>query len=345
MNGLIAAPQAHDLAILTESGLITEETQRQLSVATTAAAAMRKSTPVTERRFSRVDMLLSVKSPSPANRARDILGDLNDLWEGAGVEFHKFRQMAFSVKLRKAKLAAKLKKPPQDDPEVFEAECELEQAEIDAVQATLASGQSKVMAVIERATQKAQQYETLLLTSGVKEFTEDDFLRDEIEYLIKTAFWHAGQTFKTVDARGAAYRKAHELPPNATDAEKAAHRRKAEREGMSIRVSMDVGTYFELLGITKAEVKTELAWIDQQRKMFDRQYTEHECAQPEFADSGYFEAWLQTTTHKYRDRVLASFKDQGSDRFKRLQQIIKPTDSDGGYGSGEEMSRGSLFES
>lgn len=334
-----------DLAILVESGMLTVETQRQLSTAVQAIPALKNATPPGKRHFSRIDSMLSVKSPSPVNRARDVLSDLDSLWSGASDEFHHFRQMMFDIKLRQAKLNIKRKRILKDEDEqvISDAECDLEQSQIDALKAKFSVGQAKLTDVIAKATQQSERYAFICKDAGVEQFSADDFLKEEAEYIIKTAWWHAGQTFRSVDARGGGERKKDKPLSEMTPAEQANYHAKIRRS-MTMRVSQDVGVYFELLGISKAEVKTELGWIEGQRHLFNEQYQNHECSPPEFCDSGYFESWLQTTTTKYLDRVLTNMKQHGPERFKRLQSIITPSDKDQGEGTGAELKRGSLFE-
>lgn len=334
---------AQDITMLSESGLITQEAKQQLVTAAAAIPAMRDaSTPVGKRHFARIDTFLSIRNPSPVDRARDVLTTLDTLWSGASSEFHRLREMAFDIKLRQARLNIKLKRLPEGEDEriVTQAECELEQAQIDRLKATFAEGQGKIQGVIAKATAQAQRYALLCREGGVVAFTADDFILDEVKYLIKTAFWHAGQNFRTVDGRDKWTKKRDEagLQDNRQDDFK---RMMKARGNMSVRVSMDVGMYFECLGITKDEVRKELAGIEEQRHQLSRAYEGHPNP-PSFYD--YFEAWLTKMENTYKDRVLASIQKHGPDRLKRMQQIITPTTDDQGKTPGTTLERGSLTE-
>ena len=343
---LITAVTPQDLTLLAESGMMTTEVQQQLAVATTGIAAMKNaSSPVGGRHFARLDSIISVKFPSPVNQARDVLNDLDAVWSNASDEFHRYRQMAFDVKLRRAKLNIQRKKKSDDEDEqiVNDAECELEQAKIDALEAQLANGKGKLTDTINKATHQSEKYKLLCKKAGVESFTEADFLKEEVEYLVRTAWWHAGQGFSTVDTRGDDLRRKDKPRDKMSHKEQVAHDAKIRRESFAVRVPMDVGIYFEALGITKQEVRTELAAIDEQRRLYSQMYGSHEHP-PTFADSGYMESWLQQMVTKYSARVMTNLKEHGPDRLKRLQSIISPTNDDKGGGTGSTIERKSIFE-
>lgn len=306
---------SNDLTLFTQSGLISTEAQEKLTVATQAVSVMKTAgaLPTGERHFSRADSILSVRNPSPVAQARDVLSALDNVWSGASTEFHRYRKMFFDVKLKTAKLSLKRKKPPSDPDEmlVFEAECEADQAEIDSLQTQLAEGQAKIQGTLDKASELSGKYALL------GNFSADDFMREEVVYLIKTAWWHAGQTFQKIS-------------------------RVIEREKhISFRVGHDVGVYFEALGIFPGEVKKELEDIAQQKDAFDRGYNMHPNP-PSFLP--YFESWLKQVAERYTSRVMDTVKKHGPEKLKRIQSIIKPTDADVGKPSGTIEKRGSFFE-
>ena len=333
-----------DLTLLTESGLLTVENQKALTLASASIPAMRDaSTPVGERHFARTDSVLAIRSNSPIDQARDVLSSLDRLWSGASGEFHRLRQIHFDIKLRQTKINVARKRldtcKDEDDRAVAEAEIALAEAEIDGLIATVTQGQDKLQGVITKAVAQSQQYQALCTTAGVASFTADDFMRDEVGYLIKTAFWHAGQTFRGMDTRDKWQKKKDHVPGDDRAAE-FTNKMKA-RENMAMRVSMNVGMWFEALGISKGEVLADLKDIEQQRFEYDRACGNGGGVSPFF---DYFEIWLKKLALKYASRVTEAVKKHGPDRLKRLQSIITPVDSDEGAGSGEKISRGSMFE-
>ncbi len=346
---IVVKPQ--DMTLLTEGGLITAEAAKKLEIAAASIPAMRDaSTPVGQRHFGRADTLLTVRNPSPVNQARDVLESLHRVWTGAGQEFHRLRAMAFGINLRQKKLALQRKKldaiENADEREIAEAECMVAQAEIDGLQAQFAEGQTAIKDVIAKATHQSEQYALLCQKAGVEAFTSEDFLREEVEYLIKTAFFHAGQTFKLVDIRDQWARKEEEPEPPKGRAEANKRLMKARRETMQIKTPLDVVAYFEALGITKAELRKELEDLEKDKFAFD-QCNSGPAASGHYAPQSYFECferWLKDRATKYRDRVLAHVREQGPDRLRRIQQIITPTTEDKGKTGGQEMDRGSLFE-
>lgn len=334
-----------DLTLLTESGLLSAENQKALTLASASIPAMRDaSTPVGERHFARTDSVLAIRSQSPIDQARDVLSSLDKLWSGASGEFHRLRQIHFEIKLRQVRINSTKKKMDKlngDDLEIAEAEVALSEAEMDGLIASVSQGQDKLQGVITKAVAQSQRYTELCVAAGVASFTADDFMRDEVSYLIKTAFWHAGQTFSTVDGRDKWERlKAEGKKPPKTRGEEFGRVLKA-REHMSVRVSMETGMWFEALGISKAEVTAELKDIEQQKFQFDRGYAGNPDP-PSFFE--YFEVWLKQLAIKYAGRVLAAVKTHGPDRLKRLQSIITPVETDVGKGGGSQMERGSMFE-
>lgn len=339
MTKAISVIKQQDLTLLTESGLLSVEHQQALTTASAAIPALRDaSTPVGERRFARADSVLAVRSNSPVDQARDVLSALDKLWSGASGEFHRLRQIHFDIKLRQVKAdraKKQLAKAGMDDQPVIEAEIALAEAEIDALIAQVTQGQEKLQGVITKAVAHSQRYTALCTTAGVASFTADDFMKDEINYLIKTAFWHAGQTFRIVDGRNAKERAKDE-------GMNEFERRSKAREYAAPRVDLNTGTWFEALGITKAEVAAELRGVEEEKYQLTQANREWPWP-PDFFP--YFEAWLSRMVVKYADRVMAAVKQHGPDRLKRLQSIITPTENDAGKQTGAEVERGSMFES
>lgn len=335
-----------DLTLLTESGLLSVENQKALTTAALSIPAMRDaSMPVGERHFARTDSVLAIRSNSPIDQARDVLSTLDKLWSGAGTEFHRLRQIHFEIKLRQTKVTVARKKLDKltdpDEVAVAEAEIALAEAQMDALIASVSQDQEKLQGVITKAVAQSQRYTELCKIAGVESFTADDFMRDEVSYLIKTAFWHAGQTFRSVDGRDKWDRQKTEgREPPKTRGQEFQRTLKA-RENMSVRVSMETSMWFEALGLSKDEVAAELKDIEQQKFSFDRGYAGHPNP-PSFFE--YFEVWLKQLAIKYSGRVLETVKKHGPDRLKRLQSIITPVETDVGKGGGTQMDRGSLFE-
>lgn len=326
-----------DLTLLTEQGLLTQENQKALTVAAASIPAMRDGS-VGDRHFKSVSSVLSIRSNSPIDQARDVLATLDHLWSGASTEFHRLRKMHFEIKLQQVKVNIKKKnadKGSPDDREVTEAEVALVEAEIDGLMAEAMVGQERLKGVVTKAVAQSQKYQELCTTAGVESFTADHFLRDEVGYLIKSAFWHAGQTFKVVDGRDT---KERGKDKGMSDFD----RRRKARKFSAPRVDMNTGVWFEALGISKGEVLAELRDIEQQKEELSRAQSGWPWGTDFYP---YFEIWLTKMEQKYAQRVMDSVKKQGPDRLKRLQTIITPTDADRGKNTvGEEMDRGSMFD-
>lgn len=316
--------------------MITVADQRALSLAAQAIPALQNaSTAVGQRRFAQTESILSIRNNTPVDRARDVLSSLNAVWSGASDEFHRLRTMAYEIKVRLAKMKAAKNKAVDivdfDQREIAIAESELAQAEVDALQTRVISGQGRLQGVITRAVSLSQEYSALCVTAGVAAFTEEDFLKDEVGYLINTAFWHASKVFKNremrvKDERYAANGPHKNLPPQA------------------LHVDLQTGVWFEALGISKGEVLAELKGLLAQKEAHDR------ARQWDIYKEDFFpfvETWLKQMVAKYTPAVTARVKQQGPDRLKRLQQIINPDAGDAGKGGPsnvKDLDRGSMFE-
>lgn len=316
--------------------MITVADQRALTLAAAAIPALQSaSTAVGERRFAQTESILSIRNNTPVDRARDVLSSLNAVWSGASDEFHRLRTMAYEIKVRLAKMKAAKNKAVDivdfDQREIAIAESELAQAEVDALQTKLIAGQGRLQGVITKAVSLSQEYSALCVTAGVAAFTEEDFLKDEVSYLINTAFWHASKVFKNREMRVEGERYAAEgpyknLPPQA------------------LHVDLQTGVWFEALGISKGEVLAELKELLKQKEAHDR------ARQWDIYKEDFFpfvETWLKQMVAKYTPAVTARVKQHGPDRLKRLQQIISPEAGDigkGGPSNVKDLGRGSMFE-
>lgn len=338
MTNDLSIIKSQDLVLLTEGGMITVADQRALSLAAQAIPALQSaSTAVGERRFAQTESILSIRNNTPVDRARDVLSSLNKIWSGASDEFHRLRTMAYDIKVRRAKMNAAKNKTVDivdfDQREIAIAEAELAQAEVDALQTKVISGQGRLQGVITRAVSLSQEYSQLCLTAGVAAFTEEDFLKDEVGYLINTAFWHASKVFKNremrvKDERYSADGPFKNLPPQA------------------LHVDLNTGVWFEALGISKAEVLAELKGLLAQKEAHDRaRSVGGDIFKEDFFP--FVETWLKQMVAKYTPAVTARVKQQGPDRLRRLQQIISPEAGDvgkGGPSNVKDLDRGSMFE-
>lgn len=332
MNQVISTPDDHgrELAEFTKGGMLSAETQKKLSLAITTLGGMKQvSTPVGQRHFSRIDTMLTLKSPSPANQARECLHALDKAWSHIREDFHRFREMSAQVKLRRAKLNKKLKECPddEDDKAIVEAECYLEQTQIDALESELKAGEEKFRNALKKATVQADSYALICKNAGKESFTEADFAHEEAIYLLKSAWWHAVQAFTTTDVRNKTWR------------ESTSGKKMNPRNTMQIDLEEEVTLYFKGLGIGESTVKEEVAGIEGQRNMHEMHF--------QFADEGvrqpfrpYFEAWLDKMAQKYAPTVLALMKTQGLERLRRMDSMITPTNDDkGGPGDSLNMAR------
>ncbi len=341
-----SASVGRELATFVETGLMTVDQQRTLSIATKNLAIMKQvSTPSTGRHFSRIDTMIAIRLPTPVSRAREVLSTLADTWDSMSGEFHTFREMYFDARLRRAKLNSKRKllgDPELGDDEriILEAEIELENARIDKIEAEVARGQAKLQGQVAKATAASDQYAALLTSSGKAEFTEEDFRAEETDYYLQSAWWHASQVFGVNDIRNK-WKRPQGEPENQ---KQEAERKREERKYRRIEVKHDTVLYFRGLGISQVEIEAELADLLGQRESFDmvNQTMSHNSNPQSFA--GHFESWIKRTADKYRHRVVAAIgKDY--DKLKRISSIIDPEQADKGTGGDvKELGRRGMTE-
>ena len=313
------------LSVLTEAGMVTVHQTKAISTAVVGLKILEKvSTGVEARPFPKIGAALSVKAPSPASRAREELASIGRVWEGFQEDFHRYRELYFEAKLMRAKLA-KAKKALEtagpDDADVLEAEIHLQQARIDKMEAQVVAGQQTMQRTLATVTASSERYALICEKSG-KEFTEDDFMLDECDYLIKTAFYHASQTFGWVDISVNRY-----LDP--------------KDRIRKIRVGQDVLLLFIELGISTDEIKVELRTMMEQTTMME---AIQEGRDVENEKNARFFQWLDRMAAKYHDRSLASMKAGGRDRIDRIAAMVAPADKDLGNRPGKALDRPNMME-
>ncbi len=334
----VAGAAPRELSALVESGFVTPETQRTLAIATQNMLSLKQAaTPVGQRQFNRIDTYLSVRSATPTSQARECLSDLAPVWEELRGNFHKYRAMFLEVKVRQAKLNKRRKEieaiTDPDDRTIADAECEFEQAQIERIQADLARGQSDMQGAISKATSLSASYAALLTSSGKVSFTEEDFLNDEIEYLLKSAFWVAATGFSTYDRRDKWDPK---LRASQRPARSAAEENQNEFEAKKfrmIRARSEVLLYLESLGIPQADVKVELDALLRLREAHNRVHRsggdgEGSGYTPPFDDQ--FNVWLGQMTARYKAQASAAVAKHGIERLRRISAIIDPNTADAG---------------
>ena len=369
------APAERQLAALASTGLITPEQRAVLAVATTNLDVMKKvATNPGERHFGRIDLMMAVKAPTPIANAREILGQLHEAWEGMSTDFHHFRKLFFKGKAALAKLAAKRRKVGEirakieagepdaleleDQATILEAECEYDQAEIDELQHEVSVGQAKLQGKLTSATENGKKYELICKEAGKDPavgFTEDDFLTEELDYYLKSAWWCASEQFQEVDIRDSIDRRKRDrrFTPADDDEERdmaAAKKAEMRRDGHSrIQLSKEVRLFFEGMGVNQDMVKQEIKGLLAQREGFARFERSGIGAG---AAAGYspqdfmpnFLSWLDRMVVKYRSQALSTYKTQGRDRLKRLAALLDPSDKEKGIGDKEAQSRESALE-
>ena len=328
-----------ELTIFVEHKVLSPADSVKLSAAVAVATTMKSvSTPVGQRHFGKIDALISLKNPTPAGQARECLSVLDRMWGTLRVDFHKFRQMHLKAQVMKARLAKRAKAAAGDD--IEEAECALEQAEIDALESELSVHLPEFQGALTQATAQADRYAAICTKAGKENFTDEDFRDEEATYLIKSAWWHACQVFKAFDRRDKWERA--KTKSDGTRAGDFKEEREA-RKFLSLDVPEEVLIYFSGLGISEAEVKQEVADLEGQRGIFERNQVLSEGARQPFRP--YFEAWLVRMAAKYKDRALEVAKTTGMEQLRRINQLVTPTDHDeGGPGDVGARPRNSMFQ-
>ena len=324
---LVADGAEHAVIMLTEANLVTVEQARSISTAVTGLQVMQRvSTGVGERHFAAVDVALSVRASTPAMKAREELAAIGRVWKDFNEDFHKYRELYFQSKVMRAKLA-KAKKAldgsniTDEDRDILAAEIELDQARISRVEAEVAQGHAALQGILTTVKGASERYALTCEKNG-KPFTEEDFLVDECHYMIKSAFWHASQTFGYVDISVNKY-----LAP--------------KDRIRKIRLGQDVRMLFQELGIQWHEVSSELKEMMEQTRMLD---AINEGRDMEAEKQARFIQWLDRLCKKYQEGALKSLRSGGKDRLDRISQLITPTDQDKGSRPGTDVGRPNIME-
>ena len=173
MNQIIVQAEvvSKELSILVDSKLMTVDAQQKLAVAVATAQTMKvSSTPVGQRHFNKIDTMLSLKNPTPAGQARECLAVVDGLWASVRGDFHRFREMHLQVKVLKARLNKRRKEiagfDDEDDRTIAEAECNLDQAKIDTMEAELNANVGKFQNVLAKATAQSDRYALICKQAG-----------------------------------------------------------------------------------------------------------------------------------------------------------------------------------
>ncbi len=319
------------LASFAETGLITPDQQRSLSVAATNLAVMKAvTTPSAQRHFGRIDTMLTVRTATPVSEARESLAGLAKVWDGLDIDFHKYRTLFFQTRLIRAQMKKRTSEiaamPESDDRDIAAAQLDLDGAQLQGMEVELAKGHAKLTGELKKATDYSEQYKLICKAAGKEAdgFTEEDFRKEEIDYYIKSAFWHASQVAETIDTRDKHDRKPGQRMPWESERGHDFKEQLKARKAMQILVPKEAELCFQLMGISPEEVKQEIAKLEEQRFNFN---LSHPTGVHSFSD--HFDSWLLRTVEKYRARVAGQL-GLGSDKFKRLQSLLNPDDADGG---------------
>ncbi len=354
-----SATASRELTSFAETGLITAEQQKALTVATTNMALMKSvQTPMGQRHFDRIDTMLSIRVNSPESQARECLSNLGEAWDTISGDFHKYRELYFEAKLRKAKLHLRQKRLDasapgfegvqsttepmgEDERAIEEAEIALERARIDKLEAEVAKGHAALQGQVTKATQASDRYALICKQAGKEAFTEEDFRKEEIDYYLQSAWWNVAQSYGTIDTRNK-WKRPTRPPKNQREAEEWADE---ARKWRRVDIKHEIVLYFEGLGISRHEIDAELGALLGMRESFDMVNTTmsgHSNPQP-FAPR--FDQWVRNMATKYRDRATKAIGEHGFDRIKRISSIISPTDSENATGGDVgKMDRRSMLE-
>ena len=268
---------ARELTLLQENALITPEAAKALTVASANLQVMKRvSTGVGHRHFNKIDTLLAVRKPTPVSEAREVLASLNGTWENVAGDYHKYRKLHFQAKLMRAKLnksknavLADLAELTLDDRDIAEAQAALDQASIDEIEAEVAKGHGALKIALEQATAASAKYALICQAAGKDPaaggFTEDDFLGEECDYYLKSAFWHVSQNFRETDMRGkwarptkpaTNARDEHALKYGGTMTDGTST--EGYRKFSKIQADTEVKLYLEGIGVAWPQVQMEL---------------------------------------------------------------------------------------
>lgn len=328
----VEQPATRDLSVLVETGLMSPETKQALTVATRNLDALKSSaTKPGQRHFHKIDTMIAVRKPSPIAKARECLANLEGVWDGLRKDFHKYRKLFLTMKLKRAELA-RLKKQvetEEDDVErgILEAQYNLELAAIEEMESEVVYGEQLIKSQIDKATDQSRRYEGILKESGKESFTEKDFHEEEMAYYIKSAFWHAARVFTVVE----------------TDIESITGEMAGGKKIQKIKMDEEVYLYFGSLGIDQTEVRKDVGDLK-------AMHESHQVANgPGFIGSfaDHIDGWLERMVQKYMPRIRERVDKDGFDRLKRIAGIINPDSADAGTPNSrfdQNVDRDSIFQ-
>jgi hypothetical protein len=310
-----------ELASLVETGLMNPEEQRAISVAAEGLALMKgNSAPMGERHFNAIDRKLSMRAPTPVSEAREVLTDMDAVWGDVRSDFHKYRKMFFEAKLRRAKVAQAKKRAASADPddrELAEAAAALEQANIDELEANVGDGYRSIQDAIAKAKKCSERYAVICQQAGKEAFTDEDFKRDEIDYLIKSAWWVASQVLAI-----------REFSIGRT-------------QHTTMIVPEEIIGYFKGLGVDEASLRKEVGDLAGMRAAFD--INNSGWFPQSFKD--HFNSWLDRMVEKYRPFAEATIAANGFEKVRRIAKMLPESPEERGKKvRGTEIDRSSLVE-
>lgn len=326
-------PHARELTTLHESGLITGDQGRALAQATTQWNVLKSVVGATTdgrpppRHFSKVDHVLAVRIPTPVGQARDLLATIGTTWDTLSGEFHRFREMFMEAKVKRAELNKKAREITEqigtgelhnDDQAILEAQIQLDGARIDKLEAEVQRGQAALKSGISIMAERSTRYQSLLTAAGKSEFAPEDFLAEEIDYLLKSAWMVAAQSYgatPTLEASG--------MPSPRS----------------RIALAHEIQLYFANLGVTWSEIESEFSDLQMQRVSYDM--AKNPASTTNF--SAQFDNWITRMAVKYRPRVITAVAQHGMDRLKAIQEIIEPPSDSGHHGDAAPKRRSVLL--
>lgn len=333
------------LAPLVTAGLMTPEAQHQIAIASSNLAVMMEvSTPVGERHFARTDLLMQVRMPTPVSKAREVLSEMAASTEVMKADFAKYRGMFLEANTRKAKLKVAMKAAQgitdEDLRDVALAEAQEEAAKIEQLEAQVADGAAKLQRAIVAAKTGAERYALVCKEAGKEEFTAEDFLRDEVEVLHKSVWWHLATAASTES--GALHWDEH--APKRKVGETPGQRWKQlieDRAGMAVSIPDEVIALFSAMDIPEKEVRQAFLDLEGQRFNFN---LANQGIRPPPTFKHHFEAWLGRTAARFQARVESAVARDGIERLHRICKLVNPAANDAGVQTGiSKHTRGSMI--
>jgi len=338
-----------ELAPMVSSGIMTVETQQQLAMVIGNINSLEAvSSPVGKRHFARTDLLMQVRMPTPVSAARACLAEVASVTDELRTGFHVYRTMFLEANLRKAKLKQAMKvadiMKDADDREIALAECQLEAARIDELNAEVHAGAQRMTRVIEKASTGAKKYNQLCIAHDKPEgFTDADFLQEEIATLHKSIWWHLATICTTATGVMSWDELGGQGDAEARLKMQSAQRFNAviqDRQNIHMEVPEEALALMQSMQITEKEVRTTLGDLEEQR--FNFNLFHNGSARQSFR--GHFEGWLARTVGKFQKRVEEAVALDGLDRLHRIMKLLNPHVDDEGEDVGlTKRKRGSLL--